>query len=266
MKSLRNAFLTALAAGGFITITLLLPDRGVERDTPLPPSRTSVLQRIIQPDRDLLRKVTPPRNRVEKEGIAIALLMDTSSSMEDKARDANGSMREKIEIARNVAWRVLGRIKMFNEKYPWVDLKVGVYQFSGDECRQLLPLEAFNFSRAMDAVELKTSSQGTPMGEAILQAKLDLDRSGLRTKHILVVTDGDNSKGIEPARVSRAIDALRPADRAGIHFLTIDMDSSDYQEIRRTGKTILKARNAADLDRSIDQILEEGMPATKRNP
>jgi hypothetical protein len=119
----------------------------------------------------------------------------------------------------------------------------------------------------VDALSL---GKGTPIGEAMVLAKQDLDRSGFAQRHILLVTDGDNTQGRDPVQVARAMSLLPPYEQAGIHFIAFDAAASKFNGIREAGGTVLGASNAAELDQSLDFILDRKilleMPEPPRPP
>ena len=46
-----------------------------------------------------------------------------------------------------------------------------------------------------------TADGGTPIGDAMIAGKRALDRTGLSRRHLLVVTDGENTDGAKPVDV-----------------------------------------------------------------
>src|SRR5215471_2354086 len=64
---------------------------------------------------------------------------------------------------------------------------------------------------------------GTPIGDAIVTAKRDIDATGLSKRHILVITDGENNKGYSPEDVVRVITSQPDPDRASAYFVAFDI-------------------------------------------
>ena len=60
-------------------------------------------------------------------------------------------------------------------------------------------------SAAGDAIARMTPEGDTPIGDAMIAAKRDLDATGLSKRHILVITDGENNKGYSPANVMQVM-------------------------------------------------------------
>ncbi len=248
----RNGLLIFLVTGLFIWIALLIPD-----GPPDPPPSASVAppaeDRI---DERLLAELRPPPGREEKDGTAVAILVDTSGSMKSSVRDLDGTLRPKIEIAKRATSRLLARLKEFAAKEPGKPLAVGLYEFSGEGCRRILPLGPLDSERAARTVEALQTGKGTPIGEAMVMGQVDLGRSGLSRRHMLLVTDGENTKRRNPVLIARAISLLAPYEQAGIHFIAFDVSAEKFNGIRAAGGTVLEASDAAELDRSVDYILE----------
>ena len=86
---------------------------------------------------------------------------------------------------------------------------------------------------------------GTPIGNAMITAKGELDATGLARRHLLVVTDGENTDGFEPDRVAAAIGRRPEAERPSIY---------DF-EAREAGGLVLAAANARELNDTLDALL-----------
>ena len=69
-------------------------------DKPKQQSSSRVSTPVQNPIQDALRPVAPAQYR---EGIVAAILIDTSGSMKETVRDADGAMQPKIAIAQRAA-------------------------------------------------------------------------------------------------------------------------------------------------------------------
>ena len=77
---------------------------------------------------------------------------------------------------------------------------------------------------------------GTPIGDAMAIARLALDRSGLKRRHLLVVTDGENTDGADPALVASILEKQPEEAKASLYFVAFDVDAAAFaggQERRR---------------------------------
>jgi hypothetical protein len=193
------------------------------------------------------------------DGIAAAILVDTSGSMKDPVADAEGTLRPKIEIARRAVLECLRQFQDFARKNPGRKVRVGVFEFSsrdrGAWCRAVVPLGEPDADAAAEAVAKMRPEGGTPIGDAMVQGKHALDRAGMNRQHLLVVTDGRNNRGYTPGDVAREI-ALLPEERAAhIHFIAFDVAAQHFQAVQEAGGLVLEASDERNLRQTLDFIL-----------
>lgn len=233
-----------------------------EAPAPAPPPRSP------PSEESYLERIRPPALIDEKEGIALALLVDTSQSMTGEVKDSDGSRKRKIEIAKRAAKRVLGKCREFAEKNPGKSLRIMLYEFSGTSPRLLLDLEPgkADYGKAMEAVEGMTNRPRTPIGEALIAAKRDLDRCGLRKKDIILITDGENTYGPDPGDVAKSIARLTPEGRPGIHFIAFDVEAARFDAVKDAGGSVYQANDAPELDQCLDFLLQEKVLLEKPDP
>jgi Mg-chelatase subunit ChlD len=187
----------------------------------------------------------------------VALLVDTSGSMTQSVRDFDGARRPKLDIAKRAGKKVIAKLKDFADTHPGRPLKLGLYEFSGSACRRLGPFDLLDQDRAVKDLEKLTTRSGTPIGEAMIAGKHDLDRSGLTKKHLVLLTDGVNTTSRNPQSVAKAMASLPPEEQAGVYFIAFDVEASRFSGIKEAGGTVLEASSAPELDRCLDYILEQ---------
>jgi hypothetical protein len=95
----------------------------------------------------------------------------------------------------------------------------------------------------------------TPIGNAMIVAKRAVDSTALAKRHILVVTDGENTVGYSPADVTRVITNESEKDRASIYFVAFDVASSKFNPVRDAGGLVLAASNETDLQGTLNYLL-----------
>jgi hypothetical protein len=194
-----------------------------------------------------------------QEGIAAAILLDTSGSMRDEVPDINGSTKRKLELAQRALLSLVRQFDEFSRKNPDRKVLVGIYEFSSREdqphCREVVRLGPPNLDTANAAVESLRASGGTPIGDAMILAKHDLDGTGLSRRHILVVTDGENNRGYAPGDVADVIARLPEADRVSIYFVAFDVAAERFNSVRDAGGLVLSANNETDLKQTLDFVL-----------
>lgn len=200
----------------------------------------------------------PPMER--GDGIAVALLVDTSGSMSENVKDAAGKPRAKLEIARVALERVVEQCKKFAAEQPGRPLKLAIYEFSsrsGSHARPVTPFEAPDPGKVKAAAGKLRADGGTPIGEAMVMAKRELDRAGLVKRHLLVVTDGNNTDGIAPERVMEEIAKLPEEKRPGVYFIAFDIAAREFDAVKAKGALVLSAANEKELLETLETLIGE---------
>jgi hypothetical protein len=96
---------------------------------------------------------------------------------------------------------------------------------------------------------------GTPIGAAMIAAKHELDATGLSRRHLLVVTDGENTDGVAPDEVTAAIGRRPESERPSIYLVAFDIDARQFNSVRDAGALLLAAGNAKELSATLDGLL-----------
>jgi len=205
------------------------------------------------------RDLTPPAGgAAPREGIAAIVLMDVSGSMADSVKGANGPPRPKIDIAREAARALVGQFAAYAAVHPDEPVLVGLLEFSDrppSATREVIPLSPADPARADEALARLRPDGGTPIGDAIVEGKRALDRSGLTRRHLLVVTDGENTDGREPEDVMRALSRRPEQERPSVYFVAFDIAASRFDAVREAGGLVLAAANAEELDKTLGALL-----------
>ncbi len=206
-----------------------------------------------------IRELLQPRTEAPaREGIAAAVLIDTSGSMRDAVTEG-GDPKPKILIAQEAVVSVLRQFAEYAEKNPEMPLLVGVYEFSGREkqpaSRDVVPLGPPDARAAGELVKKMVPEGSTPIGDAMIAAKRELDATGMKHLHLLVVTDGENNRGFTPGDVAAVMAALPPEHQAGIYFIAFDTEAEFFNTVKDAGGLVLAAGNEADLRQTLDFIL-----------
>lgn len=204
------------------------------------------------------REIGPGGGGAAREGIAAVVLMDVSGSMADSVPDASGSPRPKIDIARDAARALVGQFASYAAAHAGEPVHVGLIEFSQrppSSAREVIPLSPADPARAADALAKLRPDGGTPIGEAVIAAIHALDGSGLTRRHLLVITDGENTDGREPEDVMRVL-ARRPEQRRpSVYFVAFDVSASRFNAVREAGGLVLAAANAVELDETLGALL-----------
>jgi Mg-chelatase subunit ChlD len=219
-----------------------------------PPSRVST------PVRNPIEDVLRPVSGVEyKEGIAAAILIDTSGSMGESVRDANGEKQSKISVAQRAALKLVDQFNNYAQEHSDKPILLGIYEFSDrgtqSACRTVVKLGPPSAAAARSAIMNMHAEGDTPIGDAMIKAKRDVDATGLSKRHILVITDGENTRGYSPDDVTRFISKQSEQDRASIYFVAFDVAASKFNSVRDAGALVLAASNETDLKQTLDYLL-----------
>jgi Mg-chelatase subunit ChlD len=221
-----------------------------------PRKRRGASGTVENPLEEMLRAPAPA---ARQEGIAAAILVDTSGSMRDKVKDEAGQSRRKMEIARECVTNLIQQFSDFSEKNPESKVAVGIYEFSSRDrrasCRQVVPLGPPDARVAAQALAQLDPQGGTPIGDAMIQAKRDLDETGMSRRHLLVITDGQNNKGYAPGDVADVMSRQPVEARAALYFVAFNIEASRFNAVKDAGGLVLAADNGRDLRLTLDFIL-----------
>jgi Mg-chelatase subunit ChlD len=221
-----------------------------------PPRSSRVSTPVENPIEDALRPVAGARY---EEGIAAAILIDTSGSMQQKVRDVDGAMQPKISIAQRAALNLVDQFDAYARDHSDKRISLGIYEFSDRgtfaNCRTVVKFGPPDAAAARSAIMNMRAEGDTPIGDAMIKAKRDVDAAGLSKRHILVITDGENTKGYSPADVTRVILSQNEMDRASIYFVAFDVAASKFNSVRDSGGLVLAASNETDLKGTLDYLL-----------
>jgi Ca-activated chloride channel family protein len=209
--------------------------------------------------REIDEKLTPRVKLDGKDGLAAAIVVDVSGSMDDTVTDEDGKKERKIVVARRAAADLVEQFAKYAEEHKDQPVLLGLYEFSrrrGEaDCRPVIPMGPPDRERVTAAIASLDPDGGTPIGEAMIAAKKELDATGLTRRHLLLITDGENTDGHRPDRVAQGI-AKRPDDeRPSIYFVAFDVEASRFTRVRDAGALVLAAANARELNDTLDWLL-----------
>jgi Mg-chelatase subunit ChlD len=185
-------------------------------------------------------------------GAAIAILVDTSGSMKERAP---GDSRPKYVVAQGALEAMLDATDAFVAKRPDFPIKVGIYSFSSTAHRQLAiqPYDRAALRATIDG--LPRPGGGTAIGDAMREARPDLYRAGVFRKYLLVVTDGENRNGRPPDDVAREI--FRKSEGAvRIYFVAFDTSPQKFAFLKDVGGDVIGAASAPELGAALDGIYQ----------
>ena len=183
-------------------------------------------------------------------GASIALVLDVSGSMRDKAA---GDNRPKYLVAREALRTILATTDEFVARQPGFPINVGLYTFS-DKVTRVVPVGPYSRTQLEAALSaIGRPEGGTAIGDAMDVAREDLYRAGTFRKYILVVTDGANTNGRDPEEVAREI-ATRSEGAVRQYFVAFDIDKARFQFLKEVNGDVLGAADGLALSASLDSI------------
>jgi Mg-chelatase subunit ChlD len=212
---------------------------------------------------------TAPYQAAVDEGLgaAVAILIDTSGSMREKAA---GDDRPKYVVAQEAIEAMLDATDAFVKKRPDFPIKVGIYSFSSS-VRTLRPIQGYDRAAIRQALgNLPRPGGGTAIGEALREARPDLYRAGVFRKYLLVVTDGDNTSGRDPEAVAREIFS-KSQGAVQVYFVAFDTTPQKFAFLKEVGGDVIGAGTGDELHKALDgiyqgKILAEAPDAGEREP
>src|SRR6266404_827475 len=154
----------------------------------------------------------------QEDGLALAIVYDTSGSMKEQVRDRNGKLSPKYVIANRALEAISNRIQTFTTNAATGGsrtIHAGLFVFDGTGAKQAVkfgPFEASTFQRW--AQRFSSPEGGTPLGNALTaagQTVLNSSLPSLPRRHVLVITDGINTVGPDPAARSVAHKSALPS-------------------------------------------------------
>ena len=185
-------------------------------------------------------------------GAAVAILVDTSGSMKERAP---GDSRPKHAVAREALEAMLDATDAFVAKRPDFPIKIGIYSFSSgvNTLRPIQPYDRAAIRATLDS--LPRPGGGTAIGEALRDARPDLYRAGTFRKYLLVVTDGENTSGRNPEDVAR--DIFRRSEGAvQVYFVAFDTSPEKFAFLKEVGGDVIGAGTGAELRTALDGIYQ----------
>ena len=185
-------------------------------------------------------------------GAAVAILIDTSGSMRDKAA---GDSRPKSVVANEALEAMLDVTDAFVAKRPDFPIKIGLYTFASS-VRTLRPIQPYDRNAIRSALAtLPPPGGGTAIGDAMREARPDLYRAGVFRKYLLVVTDGDNTNGRPPDEVAREI-FQKSEGAVQVYFVAFDTSPQKFAFLKEVGGDVIGAGTGGELRQALDGIYQ----------
>ena len=211
-------------------------------------------------------------NAAEEDGVALAIIYDTSGSMHDAVRDSNGKSAPKYVIANRALVAVAKQIQAFASSTAGPaprKVQVGLFVFSGDSAREAVKFGPFDEALLEQfARDFSTPSGNTPLGNSLTVATRKVLISPLSHKHVLIITDGMNTAGPTPAEVMPTLkrQAEQKQTTFAVHFVAFDVDAKVFDGVKKLGATVVGASDEKQLDTQLAYILQRKILLEEEEP
>lgn len=198
----------------------------------------------------------------KEDGIALAIIYDTSGSMRDAVPDQNGGKTAKYIIANRALLSVANQLEAFATNSAAGGarkLSTALFVFQGQGAKQAIKFGPFDASAMRQWANSFSSPGGnTPLGNALTAAAQCVLSSPLPHKHVLVITDGINTAGPQPSAVLPRLkkQAEQKDTKLSVHFIAFDVAAQVFDPIKKQGATVASASDEKQLNSQLDYILQ----------
>jgi hypothetical protein len=206
------------------------------------------------------------------EGVAVAIVYDTSGSMKDPVKDEAGKFSPKYVIANRALVAIANRLQTFATNSAASSprkIDSGLFVFRKDGPSAAIPFGPFNATALTAwARGFSAPNGGTPLGNTLSTAGQAVLKSGLTRKHVLVITDGMNTIGPDPAAALAKLqqEAGQKQTSVAVHFVAFDVDAKVFAGVKKLGATVVGAANESQLNTQLEFILEKKILLEEEEP
>ena len=204
---------------------------------------------------------SPLLRAAEEDGVALAIIYDTSGSMKDPVPDKSGGSAPKYIIANRSLRSVARQIQAFatNTAAGPRKINAGLFIFQGQHAKEAIPFGPFDAAALENWASHFSDPRGnTPLGNALTAAGRAVLASNLTRKHILVITDGINTAGPPPATALAQL--RRQCDQRhaslSVHFIAFDVDAKVFAPVKKLDATVVAAADEKQLETQLQFILQ----------
>lgn len=188
--------------------------------------------------------------------VGLMFCLDVSGSM-----DSHVDGEPKIAISKAAMRTVFAQVEGYVKSHPKKKVRVGLVSFSNGATlvMGLTPFDKVRLERETDA--LRTGG-GTAIGDAMILAMNELHKSAVESRAIIVMTDGENNRGLPPELVMQAIRGNRnslksPTDDVSVFLVAFDVKSSAFHAVSQAGASVVESRDANSLQEMLNTVVEE---------
>jgi von Willebrand factor type A domain len=208
----------------------------------------------------------------EEEGVAIAIVYDTSGSMREPVRNSEGGLSPKYVIANRALITIAKQIQTFATNSATGAprrIQTALFTFDLQNAKEVIKMGPFDAAALQNwARNFAAPSGNTPLGNALNAAGQAVLASPLSRKHVLVITDGINTAGPQPAAVLPKLKQQAEQNHAGlsVHFVAFDVDAKVFDPVKKLGATVVGAADEKQLNTQLDFILQRKILLEEEEP
>jgi Ca-activated chloride channel homolog len=197
--------------------------------------------------------------RAADDDLAVAIVYDTSGSMGGLVKDAQGKPTPKHVIATRALENIVTQLEKFAATSPR-KLRAGLFTFSAQGAKPAVPIGPFDPAKMRKwlASPAKLDS-GTPLGNATAEAARAVLGEKASGRHVLVITDGENTIGPPPEKRIAEInkEGMKSGNLVAFYFVAFDVNASIFAAIKKEGATVLSAADEKQLNERLTFVVEE---------
>ena len=209
----------------------------------------------------------------DDDGVALGILYDTSGSMRDNVPNSHGSSSPKYVIANRALLAVVKQIQTYVTNGPAGaprKVDVGLFTFSKDGAQEVVKLAPFDAGAIQNwTTNFSRPNGGTPLGNALRTVSREVLNSPQPHKHVLIITDGENTVGPDPAAILPSVNkaADKKQTTVFVHFIAFDVNAKVFNGVKNQGASVASAADEKELNSQLDFILQNQIllekPSTK---
>lgn len=214
----------------------------------------------------------PLSSHASEEGVAVAIIYDTSGSMKQTVTDAKGRPAPKYVIANRALSAIANQLEGFvTNKSAGTLRKVeaGVFVFDGNSAREAVTFGPFNPKPIREFAKSFSDPTGsTPLGNALNVASRRVLDSPMSRKHVLIITDGQNTAGPDPASVLPRLQQRAQTNDTtlSVHFIAFDVEAKVFDAVKKQGATVVAAADEQQLNNQLQFIMQRKILLEEEEP
>ena len=208
---------------------------------------------------EITQKVVRPTDSNKR---SVVFLVDLSGSMDNLL----GS-KLKIDSAKESLKDILRIYGEYNKSDN--NIEAGLISFNSTRIDTLVPLSPFDYEKLASKIDSLKAKGDTPIGMALARAERELDRAANGQKYIVLLSDGENTRGRGPNEVWKNITDynLRVSDHpTSLHIVAFNTDKKYFDGLVKLGAKTYEAKNGGELTAILREnayeILEMPMEGT----